>query len=307
MNTRCLSCGAKITSNCAFCPNCGSRMQEQPTPEPAAPLTGDIGYHDGDITQDNSQHDNRSYDTSRQGASIGGGIQFVIGSTGGADQKHSMRLSPCPICGRKNEERNTFRCRLCGRDFICLDHQDPQHFVCIHCAEEINIQTASAEPQPAQPQVVLCPVCGRRNSLLETFFCHHCGRDHLCLTHQDDTLNVCCDCLPKQSPSSPEIVPVEKQKSQQNELPAATKQRAVTPSEQRNIDFWTGLLARAGEKTTLHARISPSKGTWIATAAGMPGVFYQYRVWKDKAAVELYIDGGSKNKQLNNHRLKSVG
>jgi len=97
--------------------------------------------------------------------------------------------------------------------------------------------------------------------------------------------------LPKERSSRLPVPDIEKNRARQG--------KQLVPSEQRNINFWTDLLARAGEKTTLHARISPSKGTWIATAAGMPGVFYQYRVWKDKAAVELYIDGGSKNKQKN--------
>lgn len=42
-------------------------------------------------------------------------------------------LVECPLCGRKNEERETFRCRECGEDNLCLGHLDEERFVCAQC------------------------------------------------------------------------------------------------------------------------------------------------------------------------------
>jgi hypothetical protein len=39
----------------------------------------------------------------------------------------------CPICGRKNRPFDTFRCRVCGRDNLCLPHQDEATFLCLDC------------------------------------------------------------------------------------------------------------------------------------------------------------------------------
>ncbi len=56
--------------------------------------------------------------------------------------------------------------------------------------------------------------------------------------------------------------------------------------------FWTQLLDKAKTKTKLHATISPGKVHWIGTGAGMRGLAYNYVVWQDSAAAELYIDRG---------------
>ncbi len=42
-------------------------------------------------------------------------------------------LVVCPICGKKNEPRETFKCRGCGRDNLCLRHQDERTFLCKEC------------------------------------------------------------------------------------------------------------------------------------------------------------------------------
>ncbi len=40
----------------------------------------------------------------------------------------------CPICGKKNRPEDTFKCRECGRDNLCLRHQDEETFLCNDCA-----------------------------------------------------------------------------------------------------------------------------------------------------------------------------
>ena len=44
-------------------------------------------------------------------------------------------LVVCPVCGKKNRPEDTFKCRECGRDNLCLRHQDDKTFLCINCAD----------------------------------------------------------------------------------------------------------------------------------------------------------------------------
>ena len=48
-------------------------------------------------------------------------------------------LSPhvvCPICGRHNDVKDTFRCPVCGKDHLCLSHQSKDAYCCPSCAEK---------------------------------------------------------------------------------------------------------------------------------------------------------------------------
>jgi predicted transport protein len=56
--------------------------------------------------------------------------------------------------------------------------------------------------------------------------------------------------------------------------------------------FWTELLEKASQKTSLHSRISPGKENWIGTGAGKSGLSYNYVIRMNDAQVELYIDNG---------------
>jgi hypothetical protein len=42
----------------------------------------------------------------------------------------------------------------------------------------------------------------------------------------------------------------------------------------------------------LHAAITPGKYSWIGAGSGKSGITYNYVVWQDESAVELYIDRG---------------
>lgn len=63
--------------------------------------------------------------------------------------------------------------------------------------------------------------------------------------------------------------------------------------------FWEQLLARAKERTTLHAGISPGKENWIETGAGRSGLRFAYVVRIHDARVELYIDRGQDSEEEN--------
>ena len=45
-------------------------------------------------------------------------------------------LVVCPVCGKKNDPRDTFKCQRCGRDNLCLRHQDGKTFLCADCTEK---------------------------------------------------------------------------------------------------------------------------------------------------------------------------
>jgi len=53
--------------------------------------------------------------------------------------------------------------------------------------------------------------------------------------------------------------------------------------------FWQGLLARAREKTNLHANRSPGDGNWISGSTGRAGFDFSYVARKLDAQVELWI------------------
>ena len=42
-------------------------------------------------------------------------------------------IETCPICGKANVPTETFRCRQCGREGLCLRHQDPRTYRCEEC------------------------------------------------------------------------------------------------------------------------------------------------------------------------------
>ena len=51
-------------------------------------------------------------------------------------------LVVCPVCGKKNDPKDTFRCRECGCDDLCLDHRDRTSFLCPACAEKARREEA---------------------------------------------------------------------------------------------------------------------------------------------------------------------
>ena len=55
----------------------------------------------------------------------------------------------CPVCGKKNDPKDTFKCRKCGRDNLCLRHQDEATFLCAECIaakrRELDEATRKAE------------------------------------------------------------------------------------------------------------------------------------------------------------------
>jgi predicted type IV restriction endonuclease len=62
--------------------------------------------------------------------------------------------------------------------------------------------------------------------------------------------------------------------------------------------YWEGLLARAKEKTPLHAHIAPGEFNWLGVRCG-PGLNLNYVIKKEAGQVELYIDRGAGTAAVN--------
>jgi len=89
-----------------------------------------------------------------------------------------------------------------------------------------------------------------------------------------------------------QVIPLPEAEEYQVRVRAkATQERAARHdkggSAQRNLRFWTGLLEKANQETSLHQNVSPSETNWIAATAY--GLYYSYVTAYGKGRVELYI------------------
>lgn len=66
---------------------------------------------------------------------------------------------------------------------------------------ENHSPTATQKPstesvtKQTEGSLVTCPVCGKKNSPVDTFRCRECGRENLCIRHQNEKTYLCCDCM----------------------------------------------------------------------------------------------------------------
>ena len=70
---------------------------------------------------------------------VHGKAQILINGRNGFSgvSSHSVpSLVTCPICGKRNKIEDTFKCRQCGSDNLCLRHQDEKTFLCCNCSDE---------------------------------------------------------------------------------------------------------------------------------------------------------------------------
>ena len=79
---------------------------------------------------------------------------FVLldGIVPAASQQPSLPPAPlpsalvvCPVCGFRNREEQTFRCRVCGRDYLCTTHFDNKERCCEDCAAAKRKERAERE------------------------------------------------------------------------------------------------------------------------------------------------------------------
>jgi len=58
----------------------------------------------------------------------------------------------------------------------------------------------------------------------------------------------------------------------------------------KRLEFWKSLIARSKDRTRLFSNITPGYSHWISTGAGKGGVTFNYVIFSESAAVELYVD-----------------
>lgn len=78
-------------------------------------------------------------------------------------------------------------------------------------------------------------------------------------------------------------------------------ERYDTQQSNALVEFWAELLKQAQQRTSLHARVSPSQSSWVAASSGRSGMTFNYVVQKHAARVELYIDinkDAAKNQEI---------
>lgn len=63
----------------------------------------------------------------------------------------------CPVCGKKNDPKDTFKCRKCGRDNICLRHQDEKTFRCVDCMSKVRKEKPSFSESHVKPPATTLP------------------------------------------------------------------------------------------------------------------------------------------------------
>ncbi len=125
------------------------------------------------------------------------GEQIVI--SGSQVNLGGQKAVECAICGKKNKPEDTFHCHTCDRDDLCARHQNPQTHQCADCTP-LDGSTPRSGTNSVVGGLMECPVCGKRNSLEHSFRCRLCGRDGICISHQDPHLLLCPDCARKVGP-----------------------------------------------------------------------------------------------------------
>lgn len=65
----------------------------------------------------------------------------------------------------------------------------------------------------------------------------------------------------------------------------------------KRLEFWSQLLEKAKEKTSLHSNVSPSKDNWVTAGAGKSGMGWSYVITMNKGSVELFVDRGPEKKE----------
>ena len=73
--------------------------------------------------------------------------------------------------------------------FFASDEETPAISVFGDAFSSVDVASMSVS------SLVLCPICGKKNKIEDTFKCRQCGRDNLCLRHQDEKMFLCTECI----------------------------------------------------------------------------------------------------------------
>lgn len=123
----CRACGRVVATNWTLCPDCGQGA-ESPD-KPGSTLVQDSVVKNFNQATTHAHH-------KAGGATIGGSIHVNIGKSSIRGLK-ADDVVECPFDGRKRLRRETFRCRVCGQDHLCLEHLRESDGCCERCASEL--------------------------------------------------------------------------------------------------------------------------------------------------------------------------
>lgn len=85
--------------------------------------------------------------------------RLMLGETHGHVKHIEGLVHKCPLCGRRNEEQETFHCRRCNTDYLCLIHQVEGSWMCEECEKERKKRALRIEV----PNVIVCVPSEREN------------------------------------------------------------------------------------------------------------------------------------------------
>ncbi len=103
--------------------------------------------------------------------------------------------------------------------------------------------------QQLNPVLVKCPICKRWRSKTDTFDCSECGRENLCIDHQDRTTYLCVDCAARKAREE------------------AIRQEAARKAEEER-EAWKWIGSQAGERKIVHVGLVEVALRWCP-----PGTF----------------------------------
>ena len=75
--------------------------------------------------------------------------------------------------------------------------------------------------------------------------------------------------------------------------------KEITERHHLRKRWWSTLIDRSPSITKLHAHITPGVASWIGVSTGLRGVNFNYVVWQDETAAEVYIDRGKQSEDEN--------
>lgn len=130
----CPTCGGRLSTeaadDCLTCESCGNEYLIQQRGNnvslvPAKPKDGIGIAGDGNVIV--------NVNTTPPVHSIEQQVQMP-------EKKLIIEKVDCPICGKLVSREDTFRCKRCHQEGICISHQDTKTFLCLECNNELRVE-----------------------------------------------------------------------------------------------------------------------------------------------------------------------
>ena len=87
---------------------------------------------------------------------------------------------------------------------------------------------------------------------------------------------------------------------------AGKSKRDLVERHHLRKEFWTLLLDQVNNQSDLFRNISPRYDHWMGVGSGKAGISFNFTIFKDHAACEIYFDKGKGSEALNKERYDSI-